>query len=80
MFIASALYSYFFLISLKICLIGMWPAASCCAPAQPSAAVQPPKAGAFQFSFPFLNRATFNILKFLVSKALGGLTKQMHLI
>lgn len=80
MFIVSALYSYFFLISPKICLMGMRPATSCSAPAQLSATVQPHKAGALEFSFPALNLATFNSLKFSLSKALGGLGKQMHLI
>lgn len=48
MFIVSASYSYFFLISPKICLMGMQPATSCsaagpCVPAQPLA-IQPQKA------------------------------------
>lgn len=63
MFIVSVLYSYFFLISSKICLMGMWLATSCYAPAPSSAAVQPHEARAVQFSFPFFSLATFSSFK-----------------
>lgn len=72
MFIASALYSYFFLISSKICLMGMQPATSCPAPApvcpgSALAAVRPTKTRAVQFAF--LSVATFDSLKCSVCKA-----------
>jgi hypothetical protein len=86
MFIVSALYSYFFLISPKICLMGMWPATSCRALESclsllsPWPEVQPQKAVGLHFRIASLRIATLNGVQFSLAKALQGLSKQMHLI
>lgn len=86
MFIVAALYSYFFLISPKICLMGMQLATSCSAsepvsPAQRPASEQPRRPRALQSTVPFPYAATSNSSKKnSVYKTFQGLSKQMRFI